>query len=133
MSLTPCYVKDYQPPTLDEITISSAPLEEMTGEDLDNVIRVQISMKQKGTDVKGRYRNIELHQVDLNKVFSSCENLLSLFPKQPRKKIAYYTRVQLQNKKGGKMKGGRNLSLHNATPEEIHTILYSRFKTRGWI
>lgn len=96
-------------------------------------VRVQISMKQKGTDVKGRYENFEIHNIPLDEIFQVILTLLTHFPKQPRKHIHYYTRVQLQNKISGKMQGGRNLSLHNATPEEVASLLEEIFDANGWI
>jgi len=91
-------------------------------------IRVQISLKQKGENVKGHYDNIEIPGGNLMEIFQECQRLLELFPKQPRRKINYYTRVQLQHKLGNKMSGGRNLSLHNATPEQVGPVLRRIFK-----
>jgi len=100
---------------------------------VSNTIRVQISMKQKGTDVKGRYGNFEIPNGDLMAIFQICHSLLRTFPRQPRKLINYYTRIQLQNKIGTKMQGGRNLSLHNATPEQIVPLLQTLFDEQGWL
>lgn len=96
-------------------------------------VRVQISMKQKGTDVKGRYENFEIPNTPIEEIFQVTQTLLTFFPKQPRKNISYYTRVQLQNKINGKMQGGRNLSLHNATPEEVADLLREIFDASGWL
>lgn len=96
-------------------------------------VRVQISMKQKGKDVKGQYENFEISNIPIEQIFASIQTLLSTFPKCRRKDIHYYTRIQLQNKINGKMQGGRNLSLHNATPQEVAVLLEEIFDRRGWL
>lgn len=95
-------------------------------------VRVQISMKQKGTNIKGRYDNFEI-SANIEDLYTISQNLLLLFPKVPRKQIAYYTRIQLQNKVGGKMSGGRNLSVHNATPEQVSHLLRKLFTLNGFL
>jgi len=100
---------------------------------VSNHVRIQISMKQKGINVKGRYENFEIPNVPLEEIYDACLTLLTHFPKQPRKHIDFYTRVQLQNKVNGKMQGGRNLSLHLATPEVVADFLREIFDGSGWL
>lgn len=114
----------YTLPTVVEVTTPNN-LDISTGH-----TRVQVTYYEHGQYVKGNSGNFELKK-DIDKVFNSLQTLLTIFPKTKKPECA--VRVQLQNKDKNIMRGGRNLSLHNANVPRVMQLLTNCFEDMGWL
>lgn len=92
--------------------------------------RVQVTFYKHSQYQKGNSGNFELKE-DIDNVFKCLHPLTQQFPKQ--KKPDHYVRIQLQNKDKNIMKGGRNISVHNATVPVVMDILHNLFEDQGWL
>lgn len=81
----------------------------------DATIRIQLTMKRKGQNIRGQADNFMVHNVSCEKVVQLLEPLRFRYPKNGH----WCVRVQIQKLVCGKYVGGGNLQLYGTVVETI--------------